>query len=35
MEMFIGHKLVRNRASLAPGGGCSAELREEVNRWFK
>lgn len=30
-----GHKLVRNRACLAPEGRCSAKLREEMNRWFK
>lgn len=30
-----GHILVRNRACLAPGGRCSAELKEEISRWFK
>lgn len=30
-----GHKLVRNRACLAPGGRCSAEWKEEMNWWFK
>lgn len=29
-----GHKLVRNRACLAPGDRCSAELKEETKRWF-
>lgn len=27
-----GHKLVRNRACLAPGGRCSAELKGKMNR---